>query len=365
MRILHIITTLKIGGAEKLMVDLLPRLRDRGNDVDLLVIDGVRTSFYEKLEHSGINIYSLGENNKMYSLKNLVKLFAFLRKGNYDIVHTHNTAPQLFAAISKCASHSILCTTEHNTSNRRRHWKGYRIIDRWMYRQYEGIICISDQAEINLRTYLGNEILNIVTIYNGIDVTRFEKALPNAKLQNEKNGRCVIVMVAGFRKQKDQDTLINAMTYLSKEQFEVWLVGDGERRSNLESLVKENRLEDNVKFLGLRNDVPEVLKAADIVVMSSHYEGLSLSNLEGMAAGKPFIASDVDGLREIVKGNGLLFRHGDAKELADLILSVDANKELKYEVVDRCFMKAKQYDIEIMADKYCAFYSKITDGYRQ
>ena len=360
MRILHIITWLETGGAEKLMVDLLPRLRDEGNDVELLCIIGKRTPFYEQLESEGIKIHSLGKNgSNMYNPWYAVKLVRFLKKHRYDIVHTHNTAPQLFAALARVLCSVVLCTTEHTTSNRRRDLKWYRPIDRWMYKQYDSIVCISDQAEENLKTYLGNGKYNICTIYNGIDVERFAKAVPCDELVQGKGKRKAVVMVAGFRYQKDQDTLIKAMGLLPKEQYELWLVGDGERRDVLKNLVKEEGIEENVKFLGLRSDVPNILKAADIVVMSSHFEGLSLSNLEGMASGRPFIASDVDGLHEIVAGNGLLFPHGDAKALAIQIEKVANDVELRKRVVDACQKKAAQYDIKVMANKYNELYKSL------
>ena len=359
MRILHIITSLATGGAEKLMVDLLPRLRDAGNEVELLCMDGTRTAFYQQLEATGIRIHSLGEGVRMYNPWHIVRTARLLRRGKYDIVHTHNTAPQLFAAAAKVLCSVVLCTTEHNTSNRRRDLRWYRPIDKWMYNQYEAIICISDQAETNLREYIGENKLPICTIYNGIDVSRFANAQPNAELVKAKDGRRAVVMVAGFRYQKDQDTLIRAIALLPKDGYELWLVGDGERRSELEKLTAELQLTDRVKFLGLRNDIPNILKSADMVVMSSHFEGLSLSNLEGMASGRPFIASDVDGLREIVKGNGLLFPHGDAKALAALIERLSDDDDLACRVVEACRKKAMQYDISVMAEKYNNLYKSL------
>lgn len=86
--------------------------------------------------------------------------------------------------------------------------------------------------------------------------------------------------------QKDQDTLIKSFSHLDENRFELWLVGDGERRPKLEYLIKELNLESTVKLMGIRADIPEVLQSADIVVMSSHFEGLSLSNVEGMSVGQ-------------------------------------------------------------------------------
>ena len=83
-------------------------------------------------------------------------------------------------------------------------------------------------------------------------------------------------MVAGFRWEKDQDTLIRAMSHLPKEKFELWLIGDGERRKELEQLVNQLKVNKQVRFWGIRSDIAEILHTADAVVMSSHFEGLSL-----------------------------------------------------------------------------------------
>lgn len=167
-------------------------------------------------------------------------------------------------------------------------------------------------------------------------------------------------MVAGFRYQKDQDTLIRTMKYLSKGQYELWLVGDGERRELLEQLASEEKVEDIVRFLGVRSDVPNILKAADVVVMSSHFEGLSLSSIEGMAVGKPFIASDVDGLHEITVGAGVLFPHGDSERLAEEIEKLMQNLDYYKEVADKCLERASKYDIKVMVEQYISVYNAVS-----
>ena len=272
----------------------------------------------------------------------------------YDIVHTHNTACQLFAAIGSVLCSVVLVTTEHNTSNRRRDWKCYKLLDKWMYSRYRSIICISDKAHENLCHYLGTS-KSIKTIYNGIDLMRFQEVQADASFRN---GKTVVTMVAGFRYQKDQDTLIKAFQYLPTEQYELWLVGDGERRSTLEDLVSRLGILENVRFWGIRSDIPVLLKSSDIIVMSSHFEGLSLSSIEGMAVDRPFIASDVDGLHEITKNAGILFPHGDAKALANIILRL---KEEPYyrQIADRCQQRASKYDIRKTVTAYLEIYKQL------
>lgn len=354
MKILHVITSLHTGGAEHLMVDLLPRLRDLDNKVELLVFNGVRTPFYEQLEELGIHIYSLGVGGNVYNPLNILKLVRFMRK--YDVIHTHNTACQLFIPIARCFAlgEAKLVTTEHNATNRRRGKWYFKLLDKWMYSQYNKIICIADKTKTNLELEIGVQN-KISTIYNGVDTSRYLKPVKNIS----KKDRYIISMIAAFREQKDQDTLIKAMAILP-DNYTLHIVGDGTRRKSLETLCEELNIISKIKFLGIRTDIPEILDETDVVVLSSHWEGLSLSSIEGMASGRPFIASDVDGLHEMAFGAGILFPHGDYVALAEAIKRLCENPEDYREVASRCQERAKQYDISVMAGKYNDLYKEIS-----
>ena len=357
MRVLHVITSLKIGGAEKLMVDLLPRLKSKNIECELLTFDGTRTPFRQDLENAGVVVHDFGQGVSPYSLRNIVKLMPYLRK--YDIVHTHNTACQLFAAIGSVLCSVVLCTTEHTTSNRRRGWRWYAPIDRWMYSRYKKVICISQIAENNLCTYIGKDCKNILTVNNGVNINRYFKAPISTELESIAPNSRKLIMVAGFRWEKDQDTIIKALRYLPSH-FHLFLVGDGVRRFELESLAKEENVNQRVHFLGIRNDVPNLLHAADYIIMSSHFEGLSLSSVEGMSIGKPFIASDVDGLREVTSGAGLLFPHQDSEALAKQIEKLEKSPHLYNSTAALCLERAQQFDISKMVEGYLNVYLEIS-----
>lgn len=119
---------MSIGGAEKLVAEIAPLLQEKGHQVDVLLFDGTETSFKLALQEKGIRIFEFSKGGSVYNPLYILKLFPFLKK--YDIVHTHNTAPQLFAAFGSLLCSVVLVTTEHTTSNRRRGWKWYsRLID--------------------------------------------------------------------------------------------------------------------------------------------------------------------------------------------------------------------------------------------
>ena len=124
----------------------------------------------------------------------------------------------------------------------------------------------------------------------------------------------------------------------------------------MEQLVNQLKVNQQVRFWGIRSDIAEILHTADAVVMSSHFEGLSLSSIEGMAVGKPFIASDVDGLHDTTINAGILFPHQDDQTLAKIIEELASDSNYYQTIAQSCYERAKLYDIEITAQTYAALY---------
>lgn len=340
------------------MVDLLPLLRNDGdNRVELLLINGVETPFKKKLIESGITVHALSMTNDVYHPRNLIRMRRFLKHHQYDVIHTHNTACQLHVAVAKSlgATHAHLVTTEHNATNRRRSKWWLKWLDRWMYGRYERIICIADQTRNNLEAHIGPQE-KICTIYNGVDISRFVRPIKDITGQQA----FALVMVSAFREQKDHDTVLRAMLHLP-DNYNLRFVGSGPRAmvASVKARCAELGLEHRVEFMGVRQDVPEIMEQSDFVVLSSHWEGLSLSSIEGMASGRPFVASDVDGLREMVGGAGMLFEHENDKDLAQKIQHLCERPEEYKKVAMRCQAKAKQYDISVMASKYLELYKSL------
>ena len=356
MRILHVITSLYNGGAERLMVDLLPRLRNDGeNEVELLLFNGVETIFKKELQQKGINIISLTTTNDVYHPRRLLKLRRIMRQ--YNIVHTHNTACQFYVALASCLMRNkpLLVTTEHNSTNRRRSKFWLKPIDKWMYSRYASIVCIAEQTRLNLLDYIGNNN-RLCTIHNGVDVSRFIKPIKDITSKTD----FIITMVAAYRPQKDFGTLFRALTHLP-DNYSVRIVGGGDRYEGerIKSYCSQLGLDNRVVFMGVRPDVPDILAQSDIVILSSHWEGLSLSSIEGLACGRPFIASDVDGLHDIVQGAGVLFPEGNDTELASQIRHLCEHPDEYQRTAEQCQQRARQFDISVMADNYLKLYNSL------
>jgi lipopolysaccharide biosynthesis protein len=355
---LHVITSLRTGGAERLMVDLLPRLQERGLQVELAVLDGTATDFYSALEAQGIPIHALGMGVRaMHSPCCIPALRRLMRQ--FDIVHTHNTPSQYFVAIASMGMKLApkLVTTEHNTTNTRRNIPWLRCVDSWMYSRYAEIIGVSQSTTQALLDYLP-QLPHCLTINNGIVVTKFQEAFPANDIIEQYSQYKRLVVAAAFRAQKDHETIIRAL-HLLPDDYHLLLAGDGNRRKIVEEFGAQEQLSQRVHFLGNRNDVANVLKAADVIVMSSRYEGLSLSSLEGLASGRPVVASDVPGLREIVGNAGILFPQGDAQALAKTILALEEDSKLRQQTIEKGLQRAHHYDIFTMTEAYWQVYQSL------
>ena len=356
MRILHVITSLRTGGAEKLLVEMLPRLKNYGHEVDLLLFDGINTPLYSELKSRGIKINYLSVKGNVYNPYNIIRLRKYLR--GYDIIHTHNTACQYYVPIALGAKHhTILITTEHNTHNRRRSIWGFKILDKLMYNRYNHIISISQKATDNLSDYIGHSY-KITTINNGIDLSKFSSELsaPN------KDGEIIVTMVAAFRPQKDHQTLIKAISLLP-DNYKLWLVGDGIMRPKIENIISDLHISDKVKLWGNRDDIPSLMSKSDIILLSTHWDGLSLASIEAMASGRPFIGSDVDGLHDVIADAGILVPPGNAEILASEIKSLIENPEKYNLTVRKCQTRAQEYNIDKTVEQYNKLYIEVQNSF--
>lgn len=365
MKILHIINNLGSGGAEKLIEESLHLMNSiEGVEVNLLLLTDENNVFDKTLKECGINVYIV-PIKKLYSPKNIFYIRKYIIKGKYDIVHVH-----LFPAfywVSLAAklifkNKPKFVYTEHSTHNRRREKSYLRLLEKFIYNSYDKIISISQQTEDNLIRWLKpKDPKKFIVIENGVDIEKFINAKPYNKSEIDSeftNDTKLICMVGRFTEAKDQATLIKAMKKVS-DNVHLLLVGEGPLKETNEDLAKEIGVKDRVHFLGFRNDIPRILKTIDIFVLSSNWEGFGLAAVEGMAAGKPVIASDVPGLRDIVKGSGLLFPVGNSDELARKINELVCEKSKYGEISKKCQERAKNYSLERMVEQYIKLYKEI------
>ena len=350
MKILHVISSLKIGGAQRLLSDLLP-LMQKEHEVTLLVNQHVDNDFERIIEDAGVRIISM-ETPNLYSFTNLWSLIK-LTKG-YDIVHAHLFPTLYWIALASFFVKINLVYTEHNTSNRRRGKWYLRPLERFIYKRYKKIISISDQTQQALKGWLKakNEDKHFIVINNGVNLSVFQNT------KREFIYPHTLIMVARFAPAKDQKTIIRSLTLLDKDVHAIF-VGDGPLINDCKLLAKELNINDRVHFVGEQTNIPTWLAKADIGIQSSIWEGFGLTAVEMMAAGLPVIASDVEGLKQVVENAGILFPCGDENNLAKHINRLIHDKDYYNFIRQKCLERSTFYDIEKMLRSYMEIYTEI------
>lgn len=360
MKIVHVINRCSVAnGAAKLLLNIVPHQISQGHQVLILALASVNPSYKTQFEQIGCNYIAILQEGK--SLKSISLLFAIKKKiVEYDIVHAHLFPSFYWIALIKYIFKikAKIVFTEHSSENNRRK-KWLLPVERFIYKQYSAIIAISETVKDSLNSYI-NIKLPIHTVFNGIAIEQFKNATPLNRLQVNIPENCfVLTQVSRFGPEKDQMTLIKALKSLPTN-IHLVLVGDGHLLKNHIREVKSLQLEDRVHFLGIRNDIPQIMKMSDIVILSSHFEGFGLAAVEGMAAAKPVIASNVPGLRQVVLGAGLLFEKYNVQELNEHILKLFNNKEYYTKIAVQCYNRALIYDSVNVAKQYEDIYCNLS-----
>lgn len=339
-----------------MLTEIVPEMQQYDNyTVDVLLLNDRNSPLKKYLEKENINIIVLNYNNN-YNPMNLFSIVKYMKQ--YDIIHSHIFPANYWTSLAKLfLRDKVIITTEHNTHNKRRNHKIFRPIEKFIYSRYNKIIAISNMTKVNLLNWLelSKNNTKFIVIDNAIDLTKFDKAKPYDKNVFFENISFILTMVGSFTPQKDQETIIRALTLLPKN-VKLLLVGDGKKRESILNLIKSTGVQDRVKLLGTREDVPSIMKTSDIIIVSSNWEGFGLVAVEGMAANKPVIASDVDGLKEVVEGFGLLFIKGDEKDLANKIDKLMCDSEYYTKVSEKCYEHSKNFSIEKLVKHYTKVY---------
>ena len=227
------------GGAEKLLLETLPLYNEKGVVCDLLVFNGTNYSFMRALkELNCCKVFSLGYGS-IYNPLLIFKIIPFLRK--YDIAHVHLFPAQYWVVMSKIVSFSKikLILTEHNSINSRMNIILLRGIEKFIYRFYSKIICITKDIQEKIIQYTCLEAKKFMIIHNGVNLELINNSLPYPKNEisaifNQEDK--LIIQVSRFKRPKDQLTLIKSLLYLPKD-VKLILVGEGELKKECQKLT--------------------------------------------------------------------------------------------------------------------------------
>jgi glycosyltransferase involved in cell wall biosynthesis len=363
MKVLQVIDSLGMGGAEVLVSQLHAGFRERGIECEYYLLRSENTELEKELLAQGARIYAPLKAS-VYSPRHVLALRAHLNACHYDVVHVHLFPVQLWAAIAAKLTRRVnkFITTEHNTTNRRRR-KWLRALDRFQYAAYQRVICVSSATLTNLVQWLPEVSERVAAIPNGIDVDRFGFAAAldkKAAFSIADETLPVVLAVGRLEDVKDHATLIRAISTIPRVHLAI--VGTGILLEKLSHLAETLGISERVHFLGRRSDVSRLLKTADIYAQPSRWEGLSIAVLEALASGATIVASNVAGLAEVVADAGLLFPAGDHEQLAICLRTLLDDPKLRQRLSRAARDRAQEFSIGKTRDCYEELYREVVDG---
>lgn len=359
-RVLHIIPNFGPGGAERLVVALMEATDKERFEVAAVSLYPESGTILEKeIKEKGLQVYFLNKHRGL-DLRMITRLYRLIRAFRPDVVHTHlyvlryTLLPTLFCRIA------VRVHTVHNVAQREVDRVGKLL--HWIAFRLGNVVPVSISREVanTVRAVYGRGIHTPV-IYNGIPTTRFVSSA--GRDIAKKN--VVLLHIGRFAPQKNHLLLIEAFARAVKEYptMQLWLVGDGPLRPAVEKALVEMGLKKKVLFLGIRDDVPELLAASNALVLSSNYEGVPLTVLEAMAAGKPVIVTAVGGVPELVEDGvtGILVPPRDPEALAQAILRLAKDADLCQRMGKAAQQRAlERFDIVRTAREYEALYLELS-----
>ena len=359
--VVQVLYSLEIGGVEKLAVTIgahLDRKRFRPaicalNRDGMLAADLVRHDIpYHVLWRKGLEVGVLA------------RLYRCFRHEKARVVHTHQFAQLLFSLLPAKACGAKIVHTEHEYYLYRQNARARRILKQ-LTRFCSAFTVVGPDVARYYTEELGLSSSRMDVIPNAVDLDQFcvrgEDPRRRLGLSNEE---VVLGVVGRLEPEKDHRTLLRAFQAFRARGHTARLlvVGDGSLRGQLEAQCRALDIERSVTFLGPRSDIPEVLAAFDIFVLSSVQEGVPLSVVEAMAAGKPVIATDVGGLRLLVRPsvNGLLVPAADPAALEAAMSKLSANAALRQEMGRRSREIAQEsFGLSAMMKRYENLYDSV------
>lgn len=311
---------------------------------------------------------------KINNLRAIKQLKKIIEQEKFDIIHCHTP---MGSVVTRIAAKSVRKngTRVIYTAHGFHFYKGAPILNwllfypvEWYLAKYtDTLITINEEDYERAKNKFGKRCKDIQYVTGvGIDTAKFNIKMSDEERQNLrnslglKNEDFVLTCVARLDKNKNQSFLINAMQQLveKNKNIHLLLVGRDELNGYYQNMVKEKRLDNNIHFLGSRNDVPQLLKISNVVVSTSKREGLPVNVLEAFASGLPVVALNCRGMKDLIKNKFNGFIVYNESEFVNEIENLYSNCEMEKEIGDNALKVSNNYNIEKIVKKVEKIYLK-------
>lgn len=366
IRVAFVLHTMQVAGAEVLVAETIRRLGARLEPI-IYCVDKVG-ALGEQMQREGVTVIAF---NRQPGIDfGLVRRYAGeLRRWKPDVLHAHQYTPFFYSALANVVARAgaRVILTEHG-----RHYPDVmspkrRFANRWLLSHLAtDVNAVCEFSANALGEKDGFDRSKIEIIPNGIDVHRYSPDLTREEARRTIGldpGRRTIVHIARFHSVKDHPTLVEGFALMAANHPDVdlVLVGDGPERPRIEALVEARGLRHRVHFLGVRGDVPVILRATDIFTLPSLSEGASITLMEAMASGVPSVATGVGGMPEVMRDgvDGLLVPRQNPERLAEAFARLASDEALRARMGAAARARAEaEYRLDLTIERYLALYER-------
>lgn len=368
LTICQLLHSMRMGGAEVLAARLARQLRDRYRFL-FVCLDEIGTLGVQ-LQSEGFSVRVLGRRPGI-DWRCVLRLARILRDEQVDVIHSHQYTPFFYGIAARllCRRPRVLFTEHGRHFPDFRRWKRV-LANRTLLEKRDSVVGVGNVVRQALIANEGFRADRVQVIYNGIDLVPYEDRPADREQSRTEmgvaQGDLVILQVARFDYLKDHATALRTMKLVAAASplSRLVLVGDGPEMVRASQLVRDLKLDGRVTFLGLRNDVPRLWRAADVCLLTSISEGIPLTLIEAMAAGVPVVATDVGGVSEVVEHGltGLLAPRGNEQALASAVLQLAGDPDLRSRLGRSGMLRARDlFSEEQMHTSYGELYDALND----
>lgn len=337
-KILHVVISMVVGGAERLVYDMVRHPDFAENPPVVCCMDAVG-ELGEKLREQGYKVYCKGRKPG-FDWEMIAWLRAIMRIEKIEVVHAHQYSPLVYATPAAfLAGRKKVVYTEHGRFYpERKSWKR-SLINPVLALGVDHLVSISAATADAMATYDNFPRKRIQVIHNGIDVSgmnpEFDRKAKRQELGLSENCR-IVGTAARLNSIKNIPMMLRSFKLVLEQVPDCSLViaGQGEEEEKLKLLAVELGIAEQIKFIGLRFDLPEIYQLFEVFLLTSFSEGISVTLLEAMASGVPAVVTDVGGNKEVVvEGEtGFLVPVDDDETSAGRIFALLQNRELLEQV---------------------------------
>ena len=341
-------------------IPFMKLLQEKGYEVHVATKLGNRQQEFDEI---GVIKHNVDFSRSPYSpkvFKSLQQMEELLKKIRFSLVHVHTPVAAFITrlACQRTNTHPVLYTAHgfhFYKGAPLKNWLLYYNMEKLAAHWTDGLITINEEdykAAQKFKLRKNGKVFFVPGV--GVDVASLEQRIPSINRSEKRKelelsvDTAVIITVGELNANKNHIQVLEALSKLNKTNFHYLIVGNGESEQKLKKAVNELMLQDKVSFLGFRRDVPELLTASDVFILTSRREGLPRAVMEAMAVGLPIIATDVRGNRDLVKSgeNGYLVHLNDIEQTAMAIEQLTNSEDLRRSMGEKSKELVKQYDLK-------------------